>query len=182
MMTNAWASGHSSVIVTWMTGDVPAGSIEASRAAAPPVSAIVGLPERRFTTPMSRQKTPLLQARAERLGARFLGGEALGVGGGAQLPSLRLPPLDLGEHAPDEALAVALERLLDAPDVDQVAADSDDHLAAASAVRRAPRPSAPRIRRTLASRPMKIASPIEEMADVELRDLRDGGDRRHRVA
>ena len=46
MMTKACASGHSSVIVTWMTGVMPAGTIAASRAAAPPVSAMVGLPER----------------------------------------------------------------------------------------------------------------------------------------
>ena len=36
----------------------PAGVIAASRSAAPPVSAMVGWPERRLTTPMSRQNTP----------------------------------------------------------------------------------------------------------------------------
>ena len=35
--------------------------------------------------------------------------------------------LDLGETAIGEALAEALERVFDAPDVDEVAADADDH-------------------------------------------------------
>ena len=37
------------------------GVISASRRAAPPVSFMVGLPDGRFTTPMSRQKTPSLK-------------------------------------------------------------------------------------------------------------------------
>ncbi len=36
----------------------PAGVMAARRLAAPPVSASVGAPDRAFTTPMSRQKTP----------------------------------------------------------------------------------------------------------------------------
>ena len=63
--------------------DRPASSA-ASRSAAPPVSAMVGLPEGRLTTPMSRQKTPRAHAGPQRLGAGFLGGEALGVGGRAR--------------------------------------------------------------------------------------------------
>ena len=41
---------------------------------------MVGRPDGRLTTPMSRQNTPRAQAGAERLGAGLLGGEALGVG------------------------------------------------------------------------------------------------------
>src|SRR5690606_40370385 len=37
---------------------IPSGVIALSLSSAPPVSAIVGWPERRLTTPMSRQKTP----------------------------------------------------------------------------------------------------------------------------
>ena len=37
---------------------MPAGVIAARRAAAPPVSRIVGWPDGRLTTPMSRQNTP----------------------------------------------------------------------------------------------------------------------------
>ena len=81
-----------------------------------------------MTTPRSRQKTPRLKAGAERLGAGFLGGKALGVGGGALGPAVGFAALDLGEDPLGEALAVALERLLDPPDVDHVVAEADDHL------------------------------------------------------
>ena len=43
-----------------MNGSVPGGSIALSRAAAPPVRRMVGWPEGRLTTPMSRQNTPRL--------------------------------------------------------------------------------------------------------------------------
>src|SRR5271165_4117499 len=42
MTTNAWANGISSVIVRWMKNSAPPGTIARSRAAAPPVSRIVG--------------------------------------------------------------------------------------------------------------------------------------------
>src|SRR5882672_7605504 len=67
------------------------------------------------------------KAGAERLGAGFLGGEALGIAGGAAGPRLRLAPLGLGEQALGEAAAETLQRLLDAADVDDVAADAEDH-------------------------------------------------------
>ena len=41
-----------------MKGSMPGGMIAASRSAAPPVNLMVGWPEGRFTTPMSRQNTP----------------------------------------------------------------------------------------------------------------------------
>ena len=86
--TNACASG---VLVGDRQMDerlaVPAGMIAASRAAAPPVRCIVGWPDGRLTTPMSRQNTPRLKSGAERLGAGLLGREALGVGGGAARPA-----------------------------------------------------------------------------------------------
>jgi len=46
IITKACASGNSSVMVTWMTGDIPAGVIALSLSAAPPIGVIVGLPER----------------------------------------------------------------------------------------------------------------------------------------
>src|SRR5215813_6360123 len=58
--TNAWASGPSSVTVTSMRASWPAGVIALRRSSAPPVSFIVGRPEGRLTTPMSRQNTPAL--------------------------------------------------------------------------------------------------------------------------
>src|SRR5690606_21536 len=68
--------------------------------------------------------------------------------------------LDLGEDALGEAVAEALQRLLDAAYVDQVAAKADDHASAsvvarASSIRR-------RIVRIDCSRPTKIASPTRK--------------------
>ena len=89
------------------------------RQAAPPrrrSSAIVGWPDGRFTTPMSRQNTPVAEAGAERLGAGLLGGEALGIGGrpcGTARPSSS-PARPRREAALDEAGAEPIERLLDA--------------------------------------------------------------------
>src|SRR5947209_15070201 len=94
------------------------------------------------------------QAGAERLGAGLLGGEALGVGGGALGAAVALGLLDPGEAASDEAGAEPIQRLLDALDVAEVAADADDHA----------RPSsiAARIRRMLSAKPTKIASPTRK--------------------
>ena len=58
IMTTACASGESSVIVRLICGTIPSGMSDSNCSFAPPVSAIVGLPDLRFTTPRSRQKTP----------------------------------------------------------------------------------------------------------------------------
>src|SRR5436305_1567579 len=58
IITKACARGYSSVIVTWIFATHPAGVSLASRAAAPPVSFMVGRPDGRLTTPMSRHHTP----------------------------------------------------------------------------------------------------------------------------
>ena len=83
-----------------------------------------------------------LEAGADRLGEGFLGGEALGQRArrGERAPR-RLGPLDVGEHPVEEAIAEAVERILDPLDVAQVGADADDHRAASISSR---------IRRTLA--------------------------------
>ena len=65
---------------------------------------------------------------AERLGTGLLGGEALGIGGGALGALLGFADLDIGEDAVDEARPETGEGFLDAPDVDHVIADADDHL------------------------------------------------------
>src|SRR5690606_29128729 len=67
------------------------------------------------------------QTGPERLGAGFLGSKALGIGGRALLATVGLGALYIGEDAFDEALRVTLERRLDAPNVDQVAANADNH-------------------------------------------------------
>src|SRR5437764_2692317 len=56
--TTACAIGPSSVRVTSMRASQFAGVIALSRASAPPVSAMVGRPEGKLITPMSRQNTP----------------------------------------------------------------------------------------------------------------------------
>jgi hypothetical protein len=60
---------------------------------------------------------------------------------------------DLGEHAVQEAIAEAGKRLLDPLDIAQVGAEADDHRAESISWR---------ILRTLASSPVKIASPIRK--------------------
>src|SRR3989440_11262054 len=68
--------------------------------------------------------------RAERLGERLFGGEALGEVVGRQ--AVLLEPLELAraENPPGKALAVALERRLNAADFHHVGADAVDHRAA----------------------------------------------------
>src|SRR4051812_5139657 len=58
MTTSACAIGPSSVMVRSIRASQPSGVIAASRASAPPVSAMVGRPEGRLITPMSRHQTP----------------------------------------------------------------------------------------------------------------------------
>src|SRR5262249_20078131 len=58
MITNAWAIGPSSVMLRSIDASWPAGVMALRRASAPPVSFMVGFPEGRLTTPMSRQNTP----------------------------------------------------------------------------------------------------------------------------
>ena len=77
-----------------------------------------------------------VEAGAQRLGAGLLGGVAARVGFRAVAHGARSAARSIGgEHARDEALAEAVERALDAPDVDQVAAEADDHARAGTAGR-----------------------------------------------
>ena len=121
MITNACASGKSSVIVRWIDGPVfgrqqlrqPRGRAAGQRHG----RLAAGQVDHAHVAP----EHAVRHAGAQRLGAGLLGGEALGVGGRAPCPALGPGLLDLGEDALDEALAIALQRLLDAADVDQVA-------------------------------------------------------------
>ena len=152
-MTSAWASGGSSVMVRSMRGRVPGGSRLARRCAAPPVNSQRRAPAGQVDHAHVAPEDALAKTRAERLGAGFLGGEAPGVARRAQAPAVGPLALRLGEHAPGEALAEPLQRALDPGDVDQVAAEPDDHRA---------RSMAARIRRTVSTRPTKIASPTRK--------------------
>ncbi len=81
-------------MVRWTRASQPGGVRLASRAAAPPVSSSVGRPGRQIDHAHVEPGHALPDAGAERLGAGLLGGEALGVGGGARLASVRLGALD----------------------------------------------------------------------------------------
>src|SRR5262245_50940449 len=60
-------------------------------------------------------KYPVGYSGAERLGAGLLGRESLGVGCRARPATFRASPFDIREYPGNEALAMALERLLDPP-------------------------------------------------------------------
>src|SRR5262249_54089318 len=97
-----------------------------------------------------------------RLGTGFLGGEALGIGSRPLLAALGFPYFDRGEDALDETFAVTLQRLLDAADVDEVAADADDHAGMAPSTSARASSISRRMMAMLSARPMKIASPIRK--------------------
>src|SRR5258708_8382229 len=111
---------------------------------------------------------------AKRLRASFLGGIALGIAGGPVGPPVGFAALDVGEDAIEEPLAEPLDHPLDARDVDEVAADAEDHMVVtiiASQTAQAlfwPWLSArtlsisARIRLIALSRPLKIASPTRK--------------------
>ena len=123
---------------------------------------------------MSRQKTPCRKPGAERLGAGLLGGEPLGVGGGA----VRARRSDLARSTSvktraREAVAEARQRRLDAADVDDVVADAEDHGAAMGRLRLGARliherPHVPDGR----VQPAEDRLADQEMADIEFDDLR----------
>ncbi len=92
-------------------------------------------------------------------GAGLLGGEALGIGGRAGRPPVGLGALDGGEDAVEEAVAVALDRLLDAADVDEVVAEADDHELIRGP---APGPWRRASARMVSAKPTKIASPTRK--------------------
>ena len=100
------------------------------------------------------------QSRPQRLGAGFLGGKPLGVGGGAPGPRFRPALFGLGEAAIDESPAEAFDRPLDSPYVAEIAADPDDHRRRSVGAR--PSSIAARIDFTVSARPTKIASPIRK--------------------
>ena len=76
----------------------------------------------------------VVEPRAERLRTRLFCGEAFRVGSGAIGPALGLHPLRFGEDAVEEAVAIALDCFFDTADIDQVAADADDHRAPSDSV------------------------------------------------
>src|SRR5262249_28284706 len=94
------------------------------------------------------------QTGPERLGARLLGREALGIGFRPPGAAFRLRALDRGEDTLQEAVAMALDGALDATDIDQVGTDPEDHAR--------PRSMAARIAPTASARRQATASPIKK--------------------
>ena len=85
------------------------------------------LPRRQVDDAEVAQEDAVAEARPQRLGAGLLGGEALGIGGGAICATLGESAFGLGEDAMDEAIAMALDGALDPADVDKIGADAEDH-------------------------------------------------------
>src|SRR5688572_15608677 len=119
-----------------------------------------GLARGQIHHPHVAPEDALIEAGSEGFGAGFLGSETFGVRRRALLAALRSPHLDRSKDPFNEALAIAVESLLDAPDIDEVAADADDHRAAAPAASARAVSIRRRMVRTLSSRPTKIASPM----------------------
>ena len=71
---------------------------------------------------------PHPQPGAERLGTGLLRGPALGIGARHIGAALGLGLFDLGEHAVAEPVAVAIEHALDALDIREIGADTEDHV------------------------------------------------------
>ena len=112
------------MIVRWTTPCWPAGIMAARRAAAPPVSSMVGLPPGRLTTPHVAPEDAARQAGSPAPWNRppCPRNPAWHRSASALLAPIRLAALGLGKDPLHETLAVALERLLDAANVDQVTA------------------------------------------------------------
>src|SRR5262245_39417808 len=72
-------------------------------------------------------KDTMAKAGTQSLGAGLLGGEALGVGCGAGCAAIRFAALDIGKDTIEKPVAEALERRLDAADIDNVVADPEYH-------------------------------------------------------
>src|SRR5258708_2079587 len=114
------------------------------------------------------------KSRAKRLRTGFLGGIALGIAGGAVGPRVRFAALDISEDAIEEPRAEPLNHPLDTRDIDEVAADAEDHVVTtiiASQTAQAlfwPWLSArtlsirARMRLIALSKPLKIASPTRK--------------------
>ena len=90
MMTIAWAVGKSSVMVRSMRTSWPSGVSVGERSSRAAGKMQGRAPRGQIDDAHVAPEHALAEAGAERLGAGLLGGEALGVGGGA-----RRPPSDL---------------------------------------------------------------------------------------
>jgi hypothetical protein len=67
------------------------------------------------------------EAGAERLRAGFLCSEAAGIARRPIFAPVTFPAFNVGKNAIEKAVAETLDHLLDAADVDQIAAQAEDH-------------------------------------------------------
>src|SRR6202035_5828813 len=86
-----------------------------------------GLSRRHVDDPEIAPEDAAAKAGAERLGGRFLGREAPRIAWAGVGAPLATAALVLGEDAVHEAVAKACDRRLNAADIDQIAADAEDH-------------------------------------------------------
>jgi len=143
-------------MVRLMWAVMPFGVISASLFAAPLVSLIVGWPEGKLTTPISRQKTPALNPVPNALAQASLAAKTLGIASRAGGAALGFSLFDVGENTFYEAWPIAVEGLFHPSDVDEIAAQPDDH-----DIPRA-RSMIARICLTAISSPVKTASPMRK--------------------
>src|SRR5262249_41069043 len=102
--------------------------------------------------------------------------EPLGIRSSTHTTAFRLAHFDVGEDALRETLAVFLQHLLDAADVDRVVADADDHLGGDLGARFVHQ-AAHGAHAFLQPDEDRLAD--EEMADVQLHDLGNARNRLH---
>ena len=119
--------GYSSVSVRWMTARWPSGVRHPAASAAPPVSCMVGLPDRQVDDPHVAPEHAAPHARAERLGAGLLGRETFGVGRGARRSAIGFCRSISVKQRPAKRVAEACQHLFDAADVAKIDTEADDH-------------------------------------------------------
>src|SRR4051812_5830194 len=86
-----------------------------------------GLPRSQIDDPEVAPKYAVAKPGAERFRTGFLGSKSTGIAGRAVGAPIAFATLGIGENAVEKAIAEALDRLLDATDIDHVAADAEDH-------------------------------------------------------
>src|SRR6266849_9588725 len=83
---------------------------------------------RQIYHPKVTKENPVAKSGSERLGAGFLGGKALCVGGGRVGAAFGELSLSRGENAVKKTVAMARHGALDATDVNEIGADTENHV------------------------------------------------------
>ena len=123
MITTAWAIGGSSVSVMSRRAVIPAGVISSSRRKRAAGQPHRRLPRRQIDHPQVAPEDAVAEAGTERLRTGLLGGESAGIARRAIGTPVAFLALGIGKDAVQEAISKTLDHLLDAADVDQIAAE-----------------------------------------------------------